>query len=60
VMLLGEALAVGLQASFAAVGLAVLVMALILLAIRNAWDLITYMAPGAPPGADGAPPPDKK
>jgi hypothetical protein len=31
-------------------------MVLMLLAIRNAWDLITWMAPGPPPGS-AAPPP---
>jgi hypothetical protein len=56
VMLLGVAAAIWLQASFAASALAVLVMSLMLIAIRNAWDLITWMAPGPPPGADAPPP----
>ena len=50
------AAAIWTQASaWAATALAALLMALMLLAIRNAWDLITWMAPGAPPDA-AAPP----
>jgi hypothetical protein len=55
-LLLGVAAAIWLQATFAAAALAVLVMVLMLLAIRNAWDLITWMAPGPPPGSDAPPP----
>ncbi len=55
VCLLGVAAAIWTQASIAATALAVLAMALMLLAIRNAWDLITWMAPGPPPDA-AAPP----
>jgi hypothetical protein len=54
-ILLGVAAAIWLQAAFAAAALAGLVMVLMLLAIRNAWDLITWMAPGPPPGTDAPP-----
>ena len=55
VLLLGIAAAIWLQAPFAPGALAILLMVLMLLAIRNAWDLITWMAPGRPPDA-AAPP----
>lgn len=56
VLLLGVAAAIGLGAGFAPYALAALLMILMLLAIRNAWDLITWIAAGGPPEA-GAPPP---
>jgi hypothetical protein len=56
VLLLGVAAAIWLQASFAAAALAAFLMVLMLLSIRNAWDLITWMAPGPPPSADAPPP----
>jgi hypothetical protein len=34
---------------------AALLMILMLVAIRNAWDLITWMAPRGPGGAEGIP-----
>ena len=55
VLLLGDAAAIWLGAAFAPFALAALLMILILLAIRNAWDLITWIAPGVPPDS-GAPP----
>ena len=56
VLLLGAALTVWQRALFAPYLLAALLLTLLLLAIRNAWDLITWMAPGGaqPPG--GPPP----
>ena len=57
VLLLGVAVAIWLGAAFAPFALAALLMVLMLLAIRNAWDLITWMAPGPPPGAATPPPP---
>jgi hypothetical protein len=56
VLLLGVAAAIWLQAPVAPFALAALVIILMLLAIRNAWDLITWMAPGPPPGSDAPPP----
>ncbi|HEY1750330.1 MAG TPA: hypothetical protein VGG29_03650 [Caulobacteraceae bacterium] len=41
---------------FAVGALAVLVMVLLLVAIRNAWDLITWMAPGRDTPSSGPPP----
>jgi hypothetical protein len=52
---LGVAAMVWMEQRLAPFALAALVMALMLLAIRNAWDLITWMAPGPPPGP-GTPP----
>jgi len=51
-LLLGAALTVWLRAAAAPYLLAALLLVLLLLAIRNAWDLITWMAPGGaqPPG----------
>jgi hypothetical protein len=57
VLLLGVAAAIWLQASFAAAALAVFAIVLMLLSIRNAWDLITWMAPGPPPDSAAQPPP---
>jgi hypothetical protein len=48
VLLLGDAVAIWSGAAFAPFALAALLMVLMLLAIRNAWDLITWMAPGVP------------
>ena len=48
-LLLGDAAAIWVGASFAPFMLAALLMVLMLLAIRNAWDLITWIAPGVPP-----------
>lgn len=56
-ILLVVAAAIWLQASFAAAAMAVFVIVLMLLAIRNAWDLITWMAPGPPPQSAAPPPP---
>jgi hypothetical protein len=47
--LIGAAAAVWTQASFAVGALASLLMILLLVAIRNAWDLITWMAPQGGP-----------
>jgi hypothetical protein len=54
-LLEATAASVWLGAVWAPYGLAALLLILLLLAIRNAWDLITWMAPGgaqppAPPG----------
>ena len=57
VILLGVAAAIWLQAPVAAAALAVFAIVLMLLAIRNAWDLITWMAPGPPPESAAPPPP---
>ncbi len=46
--LLGAAAGIGMGAAFAVGAIAILLMILLLLAIRNAWDLITWMAPGRP------------
>ena len=54
--LLGVAAAIWLGADFAPYALAALLMILMLLAIRNAWDLITWIAPGLPAGANPPPP----
>jgi hypothetical protein len=56
VLLLGVAVAIWLQAGFATAALAVFVVVLMLLAIRNAWDLITWIAPGVPE-SEARPPP---
>ena len=48
VLLLGVAAAIWRGATFAAVALAALLMILMLLAVRNAWDLITWIAAGVP------------
>jgi hypothetical protein len=56
VSILGVAAAIWLRVAAATYGLAALLLILLLLAIRNAWDLITWMAPkgGAnPPAAPG-------
>ncbi len=55
-ILLVVAGAIWLQAAFAAAALAVFVIVLMLLAIRNAWDLITWIAPGVP-ASEARPPP---
>lgn len=47
-LMLGDAAAIWMGAAFAPFALAALLMILILLAIRNAWDLITWIAPGVP------------
>jgi hypothetical protein len=57
VLALGLAAAIAARAEWAVQALAALLLILLLLAIRNAWDLITWMAPGgtppppAPPGS---------
>lgn len=43
------AVAIAAGASWALVALAVVQMALLLTTIHNAWDLVTYLAPGADP-----------
>jgi hypothetical protein len=48
VLLVGVAAAVWVGAAFAPFALAGLLMILMLLAIRNAWDLITWIAAGVP------------
>ena len=48
-LLLGDAAAIWQGAGFAPYVLAMLLMILMLLAIRNAWDLITWIAAGVPP-----------
>jgi inner membrane protein involved in colicin E2 resistance len=49
----GAAAAVGFGATWAAQAVAAALLAQLLLAIRNAWDLVTWLAPGAASG-DGA------
>jgi hypothetical protein len=49
VVLIGVAVMVWVASPLAPFALAALAMGLVLLAIRNAWDLITWMAPGRPP-----------
>jgi len=56
VLMLGDAAAIWMEAAFAPFALAGLLMVLILLAIRNAWDLITWIAPGVPESETGRPP----
>ena len=56
VLLLGNAAAIWLGAPFAPFALAALLMILMLLAIRNAWDLITWIAAGIPDSVRGPPP----
>jgi hypothetical protein len=55
VSILGVASAIWLRAAAATYALAALLLILLLLAIRNAWDLITWMAPKG--GADPPAPP---
>lgn len=43
------AAAVGAGAAWAATATAALLLVLLLVGIRNAWDLVTWMAPGPPP-----------
>jgi hypothetical protein len=54
--LIGVAAMVWMQWPAAPFALAAIAMVLMLLSIRNAWDLITFMAPGPPPGSSAAPP----
>jgi hypothetical protein len=49
IALAADAVAVWMQAPFAVGALAALLMILLLVAIRNAWDLITWMAPQGGP-----------
>jgi inner membrane protein involved in colicin E2 resistance len=53
VLLVAVAVAAGLGAGWAPYAMAALLLALLLTAIRNAWDLVTWIAPKR----DGAPPP---
>jgi hypothetical protein len=53
--LIGSAAGVWMGWSLAVGAGAALLMILMLVAIRNAWDLITWMAPRGPSGADGIP-----
>ena len=55
-LLLSDAGAIWVGAAFAPFLLAALLMILMLLAIRNAWDLITWIAPGVPE-SEAKPPP---
>jgi hypothetical protein len=48
VAIVGAATAIWLQLAWAVYALAALLLILLLLAIRNAWDLITWMAPQGP------------
>jgi len=43
--LIVAAIAAGLGAAWGAYAMAVLALALLLVAIRNAWDLVTWIAP---------------
>jgi len=43
--LLGAAIAIGAEASWAVHAMAAVLLALLLLGVRNGWDLITWMAP---------------
>lgn len=45
----GAAAAVALALSWAPYAVAAATLALLLIGIRNAWDLVTWLAPGAPP-----------
>ena len=54
VALLAVAVAIWAGWTSAPLALAAVLMALMLLAIRNAWDLITWMAPGRPPAPPAA------
>lgn len=58
-LLEAEAAAVWLRTPWAPYALAALLLILLLLAIRNAWDLITWMAPARPqpPAPPGGPTP---
>ena len=55
VLLFGDAVAVWFGMAFAPFALAGLLMVLMLLAIRNAWDLITWIAAGVPQDARAPP-----
>jgi len=55
VLMIGVAAEIWVGAAFAPFALAALLMILMLLAIRNAWDLITWIAAGVP--SDSRPPP---
>ena len=50
------AAAVGAGAAWAATATAALLLVLLLVGIRNAWDLLTWMAPGPPPAPPATPP----
>ncbi len=55
--LAGAAVMVWAAPAGAAYGLALVLLAHLLLGIRNEWDLVTWLAPGLPPEGDQAPPP---
>ena len=58
VALAGSAAAVWLRPDLAADGVAASLLAVLLIAIRNAWDMVTWMSARAPaPAAVDAPPP---
>ncbi|HEY2707631.1 MAG TPA: hypothetical protein VGI95_06215 [Caulobacteraceae bacterium] len=52
-LLCGVAAAIWAQTAWAVYALALLLLVLLLVAIRNAWDLITWMAPGPQPPPAG-------
>jgi hypothetical protein len=54
-LLLADTVAVGTRTPWAVDALAVLLLALLLIGIRNAWDLITWMASSRNSGASAAP-----
>jgi hypothetical protein len=57
-VLAASAAAVWLRPGLSADGVAASLLAVLLIAIRNAWDMVTWMSAKAPaPGAAGAPPP---
>ena len=55
--LAAAAVMVWIAPAWAPYGLALVLLAHLLLGIRNEWDLVTWLAPGLPPEGDQAPPP---
>ena len=53
VALVGAAAAVALGADWGPRAVAAVLMSVLLLAIRNAWDLVTWLAPGGDTSSDG-------
>ena len=56
--LTAAAVALDMKAAWAVFAIAATAFALLLLATRNAWDLVTWMAPARGGGASSQPPPD--
>lgn len=55
-LLAGAAAALAADAAWGSLAIAAVLMGILLVSIHNAWDLVTYLAPGANANADAAAP----